>query len=603
MKKIIFILFPFLLVIVGCSASRLGGNNNSTSVDSNKSLQNEKLAQDYFIKGALHDLKGEYPAAILEYQEALKLDEQAGIHYALSKDYLIIKKLATALEHSKAAVKLSPNDTEYNFLLGNIYKIAQRPDSAEVVFEKVIELDSLYYQAYYNVAQLNELLKPLKALEIYNKLLKLRGPEWNVLVRIAELNERMGNVDKTIKTVEELLQLNPSNLQLEKLLIESYLKTDNTEKAVALASDALNMFPNDLTLIEYKGNAKAKQNKWKEAAVEYNKLIHSKELPFEIKKKIVSGFVVEAERDSSIIPITKNLLLEIEKDSTDWQINAFLGEVELQSKNDSLAINYFKKSVSLAPWKPQIWNRLGILLFESQRFDDAIVEMKKAVEKFPDDFVDNLILGLSLSQQNNLEEAERALEHAVRLNPNDLTALHAYGYTLNRLKKNEAAIIYLDKALSLDPDNIQVIGTLGLLYDSMKNYKMSDSLYERAMAIDSTDVLIANNYAYSLSERGKDLDKALQLAEYVVSKEPENSSYLDTIGWVYFKLEKYDKAIEFITKAIDTDKENATLYDHLADVYQKKNNKKKAVELYEKALSLDPTMDLVKEKLEGINKK
>lgn len=603
MKKIIFPLFVFVLVVIGCSASHLGESSNDVDLQGNASLQNKKLAQDYFIRGALHDLKGEYSSAILEYQEALKLDEQAGIHYALSKDYLIIKKLVPALEHSKSAVKLSPNDTEYNFLLGNIYKIAQRPDSAEIFYEKVIKIDSLYYQAYYNIAQLNELSKPLKALDVYSKLLKLRGQEWSVLVRIAELNERMGNVNKTIKTVEKLLHLNPSNLQLEKLLIESYLKTNENEKAIALASDALNMFPDDLTLIEYKGNAKAKQNKWKDAAIEYNKLIHSKKLRFEVKKRIVSGFITEAERDSTIIPIAKEMLLEIEKDSTDWQINAFLGEIELQSKNDSVAISYFKKSAMLAPWKPQIWNRLGILLFESQLFDEAIAEMKKAVEKFPDDFVDNLILGLSLSQQNNLEEAERALEHAVRLNPNDLTALHAYGFTLNRLKKNEIAIVYLDKALSLDSNNIQVIGTLGLIYDSMKNYKMSDSLYERAMLIDSTDVLIANNYAYSLSERGEKLDKALRLAQFAISKEPESSSYLDTMGWVYFKLGEYDKAIEFITKAIDRDEGNATLYDHLADVYRKKNDKNKAIELYEKALLLDSSMDAVKEKLEGMDEK
>ncbi len=588
-----------MLAIVGCSASQPEVKTVIQKGESSANSENEKLAQDYFIKGALYDLKGEFPSAILEYQEALKLDEQAGIHHALSKDYFIIKKLVPALRHAKAAVNLAPNDVEYNFLLGNIYKIAQQPDSAELAFEKVIKADSLYFQAYYQIAQLNEAKKPLKSLEVYNRLLELSGPEWNVLVKIAEINERLGNVENTISTVEKLLQLNPSNLRLQKMLIESYLKTNKNDKAIELADDALNMFPDDLTLIEYKGNAKANENKWDEAAVEYRKLIQS-DLPFEAKKKIAGGFVAEASADSSIIPIAKSLLLEIEKDTTDWQLNVFLGEIAIAENEDTLATKYFANATELAPWNPQIWNRLGILLFDSQQFDKAAIQMKKAIKNFPDDFVDNLILGLSLTQQHDIEGAARALEHAVRLNPNDLTALHAYGYTLNQLKRDDAALIYLDKALLLDPDNIQVIGTMGLIYDSMKNYKMSDSLYERALLIDSTDILIANNYAYSLSERGEKLDKALGLAEYAVKEAPENSSYLDTIGWIYFKLGNYSKAIDYINQAIEFDIANATLFDHLADVYAKINNNDKAIEFYKKALELDPTIENVKEKLSKI---
>jgi len=587
--------------MLGCSAT-----SNKTEVvvknETNENSLNEKLAQDHFIKGAIYDLKGEYHAAILEYQDALALDEKAGIHYILSKDYLILQKLAPALKHSKLAVELAPNDVEYNFLLGSIYRIAQQPDSAVQYFEKVIELDSLYLTAYYSLAKLNEANRPLKSLEIYNRLLELTGPEWSVLVKIAELNERMGNVDLTINTVEELLKLNPSNLKLQKLLIESYIKTDKNDEALVLIDEALIMFPDDITLIEYRGNAKANQNKWSEAAVEYQKLIHSPALPFEIKKRIAGGFVAEAARDSNVIPIAKNLLLEMEKDSTDWQLNAFLGELSVEEGNDSIAILYFQDALKLAPWNLQLWNRVGILLFESQRFEETIVEMKKAILKFPDDFVNNLILGLSLSQQNDIEGASRALEHAVRLNPNDLTALHAYGFTLNQLNRNDAALVYLDKALYLSPDNIQVIGTMGLIYDSMDDFAMSDSLYERALLIDSSDVLISNNYAYSLSERGIQLDRALELSEYAVEQEPTNSSYLDTIGWVHFKLGNLDKALKYIKLAMEEDELNATLFDHLADVYSKMDNQEKAIEYWLKALEIDPTIENVNEKLEKFGK-
>ncbi len=601
MKIKIVTLFLLALFISACSSVTVEEKKESAGQKKDR-IQNEQLAEDFFIKGALHDLKGEYPSAILEYQEALRLDEKAGIHYALGKDYLLLRKFPLALYHARNAVKLAPEDAEYNFFLGSIYQMGQKPDSAEAYFEKVIAIDSLYYQAYYNIAQLNEAKNPLKSLEVYNNLLKLLGPEWNVLLKIAELNERLGNVDNTIKTVEELLKLNPSDLKLQKLLIESYLKTNKNEKALALTDDALNMFPDDLELIEYKGNAYANMGKWKDASVQYKKIIKSKKLPFDVKKRIAAGFVAEAAKDSEVIPITKQILTELEKDSTDWQVSAFWGEIYIEEGNDSLAIEQFKTAAHTATWNAQLWNRLGILLFDSHRYKEAADEMKNAVLKFPDDFVDNLILGLSLSQLGDIESAERALGHAVRLNPNDLTALHAYGFTLNQLKRTDAAIVYLERALSIEPKNIQVIGTLGLIYDGLKEYNKSDSLYERALAIDSTDVLIANNFAYSLAVRGVQLQRALKLSKYAITNAPDNSSYLDTYGWVLFKLGKYYEAIKYIKKAIELDNENATLYDHLADIYAEMNDMGNAIKYYKKALALDSEIEGVKEKLKKAEK-
>ena len=598
MQKLVIYTILSFLTVYGCSTDVSKQIPDSTAAAEQKtSPENSNKAEDHFIQGAIYDLKGNYAEAILEYQEALQYDEQAGIHYALSKDYLILNKLSISLKHSKAAVKLSPDDIEFNFLLGNVYKIAGQKDSAEVVFTKVIELDSLNFQAYYALGQIYESDKPLKALEIYEKLLLLTGPEWNVLLKIADLNERMGNVDKTINTVEELLKLNPSELQLQKLLIESYLKTNNTEKALVMVNDALTMFPEDLNLIEFKANALILEKKWSEGAAEYKKLIQSESIPFDTKVRIASGFVSEASKDSTVLPIAKDVLFEIAKDSTDWQISAYLGEISIQEGNDSLAIEHFKFATTDAPWNARLWNRLGILLFESQNYEEATKQMQLAVKQFPDDFVDNLILGLSFAQLRKHEEAARALDQAIRINPNDLSALHAYGFTLNQLNRNEEALTYLEKALNVDKNNIQVIGTMGLIYDSMKNYEKSDAIYERALSIDSTDALIANNYAYSLAERGIDLEKALKLAKYAIEIDPESSSYLDTIGWVYFQLGDYERAKEYIEKAIEGDEGNATLLDHLGDVYDKMSNKDKAIELWEEAVKTDSTLVDVRNKL------
>ena len=120
---------------------------------------------------------------------------------------------------------------------------------------------------------------------------------------------------------------------------------------------------------------------------------------------------------------------------------------------------------------------------------------------------------------------------ASELDSTDVTALSAFGYTLSQLKENDEAIIYIKKALAISPNNINLLGTLGLIYDTQKKWNECDSVYLKALSMDSTNALINNNYAYSLSERGIKLDDALRMSKLSVKAEPKNSAYLDTMGW------------------------------------------------------------------------
>lgn len=581
--KHIFLLF-ILIFAVACSTNVTKEPEDYPAGTGTKA--NKDKAVKHFIDGSIFSAKGRHAEAILEYQEALKYDNTAGINYAMSKDFLRLNKLPQSRDFAKRAVLLDSTNTEYLNLLATIYTTGRNFDSASVVFEKIVELDSTDYQALFSLAKLYENDKPQKALNLYAKINREAGQQWNVLLNIAELNERLGNVDATIKTVEELLELNPSNIQLRKLLIESYIKTKNFDKAVSLTDETLAVFPNDYELIEYRANALAQSGNWNDSAIEYKKLIESDIVTFENKLRIITGFLTQTNSDSSLIPITKDMLNYLDKDTTDWQVKAYLGQLALDERNDSLAIIYLKEASHLAVWNSQIWMRLGGLLFDTGKYEDAIVEMKKAVEKFPNEYVINVILGLALAQTQKHEEAGIYLKRSIDLNPTDVLALQAYGFTLNQMDQPEEALLYLNKAINIDPENTQVLGVLGLIYDDLEMFAMSDSIYEKALAVDSLDALVNNNYAYALSERGIRLDEALAMAKIAINADPENSSFLDTIGWIYFKLGDYEKAKDYIEKAMITDSDNPTLLHHLGDVYSKLGDGEKALLYWKKAIEL-----------------
>jgi tetratricopeptide (TPR) repeat protein len=92
------------------------------------------------------------------------------------------------------------------------------------------------------------------------------------------------------------------------------------------------------------------------------------------------------------------------------------------------------------------------------------------------------------------------------------------------------------------------------------------------IASDSTDAQAYNNFAYSLVERKDNLDFALDLALNAIRIEPKSAAYLDTVGWIYYKLEQFDKAIKYVKESLLIDSKNVTIKEHLNEII---NNKTK----------------------------
>ncbi|HBX64884.1 MAG TPA: hypothetical protein DEG32_01505, partial [Balneolaceae bacterium] len=97
-----------------------------------------------------------------------------------------------------------------------------------------------------------------------------------------------------------------------------------------------------------------------------------------------------------------------------------------------------------------------------------------------------------------------------------------------------------------------VYSTLGDVRANLGNNEGSDEAYELALRYDPDNDNAMNNYAYNLSVREENLERAKELALKAIEVAPENAAYLDTVGWVYFKLGDYDRAERFIQAAIDT---------------------------------------------------
>ncbi|WP_141654041.1 tetratricopeptide repeat protein [Candidatus Kryptonium thompsonii] len=239
-----------------------------------------------------------------------------------------------------------------------------------------------------------------------------------------------------------------------------------------------------------------------------------------------------------------------------------LGVIASEDKNNEGAFKEFANVVKINPKIVEAWRGIGVALYEIGNFEELIKWMKDGLKNFPDDFFLNFLLGL--------------------------------GY--HRFDQNKEAVQPLEKALSIEPQNIDVISTLALVYDAIGEAAKSDSLHELGLKISPNNHLLLNNYSYTLAERGERLELALEMAKKAIEQEPDNPSYLDTIGWVYFKLGNYEKAREYISKAVEKGG-SPVVVEHLGDVYFKLGDKEKALEFWKKAFEKNPSNEKLKEKI------
>jgi tetratricopeptide (TPR) repeat protein len=89
------------------------------------------------------------------------------------------------------------------------------------------------------------------------------------------------------------------------------------------------------------------------------------------------------------------------------------------------------------------------------------------------------------------------------------------------------------------------------------------------------------------------------LIEKAVKAEPKNAAYLDSLGWVLFKLHQPKEALAYTLKAVELSEEpDATLYDHLGDIYAGLNEPDKAHEAWTKSLAVEPN-EQIRKKVEN----
>ncbi len=572
MRRIIIISASlFLLILTGCA-----GENQiaATKVqvppkDLIATDPNYRTAMEHFMDGNLNNVEGEFAQAILDYQEALRDYRDPAILDAMAQDYMRLGKSDMAIETAHEAIVLAPRNTDYRRTLAQAFLSGYNADSAKVEYSNIISIDSTQVEDLIMLAQLNQQSDPSKAAELYQKALELNGPDIPTMMQLVQIYNSMNKFDKSIDVLQHMLKVDPSNQGIKEALSDLYVQTGRNEEALGVLNDLMRSHSSDFNLKARAATVYLRMKDIEKADSLIDVVFTSDSSRADAKFAIAQFYLDEMQHDSSIFSFAQQIfsrLISLYPSDARSYLVAGLGAS--YANRDSLAEVYLSKSISIDSTNQNSWQAIAILYYQKNDFEKMARAMSRAVNIFPGDFRLNLF----------------------------------YGLALNRSGKNEEAVKPLEKAVSLKPTDMDALSTLALVYEALNRYDDAYRIYETALKVDGKNSLILNNYAYSLSERGIDLDKALKMAQLAVQLDPKNSAYLDTIGWVYFKLGDYKNAESYVKEALSIrtqpdDGSPATLEEHLGDIYEKMGDTKKAVEYWEKALGHNPQSAELKEKI------
>jgi tetratricopeptide (TPR) repeat protein len=222
------------------------------------------------------------------------------------------------------------------------------------------------------------------------------------------------------------------------------------------------------------------------------------------------------------------------------------------------------------------------------RLAESAERIEAAQRAEPKDAKLSRLWGEALLYSGKPVEAEAAFRRSIELDPNDLSGYQNLARYLAISGRPKEVLTTYEEALKRNPESGALHMVVGSLYELDSRKQEAMARYEEAIRLDPGLAVARNNLAYLLSEEGRDLDRALELAQEAKALLPDNPNAADTLGWVLYKKNLPSAAIGYLKEAATgfegKDPQLALVRHHLALAYEANGEPEQAREILERAI-------------------
>ena len=347
-----------------------------------------------------------------------------------------------------------------------------------------------------------------------------------------------GKADKAEQEVEALAEAMPQEKRYQAMLAEANMKRKKYARAKKYYDRVLAADPEDeyihIQLAEY----------WKavgkpaEAAQELSLAFANERLDCRTKVQLLTSFYTAEEFYGTQSARAFGLLDTVMAHCDDTAQYALLyGDVLMRQRKYGEAARWLERSLSHDSSRYEVWEGLLICLTEvPEREDDLAALAARAARLFPMHTLPHYLQALHAVQHERYAEALQHLEKAEK-----------WGFAKGYLEAE----------------------TYGLMAEAAYrtgDYERAWRCFDRCLELRPDEWGTLNNYAYYLSLRGIELEKALAMSRRTIEAEPDNANSLDTYAWILHLLGRDAEGLPYMRKAVKLDPKSETLQRHLKEM-------------------------------------
>lgn len=562
----------------------------------------EELTELYVQTGRLREAETDAEAALKDNPNDLSALRQLARIYTQqigdgSKGARIDEgMLQKAIDEYQKITALAPTDIDAWLMLAQLQKAAQNSAESLKAYKKALEVDPDNADALTGLAIVYSDLGDAPSAADALKKLADKNPSGRSLQALAETYRQMRQYGLAADALKRALLLNPPNAgEIKRALADTLVNASRYPEAIQVYQDLVTDDPNDIDSYLSISQIYVRQRDFVKAADAADKA--RKIDPNNLKVRYNDVSMLEAQdKLPQAIQALKDIVTSTAKraySADEKRQRIFfidhLGGLYRTADQPDLAAETYRQ---LTDVDSELGPNVGVEIIQTYRdarqYPKAQQEADADLKKWPDErelHVEHAMLLADLGKNDQAAaEVKKLLD-----GKNDFEIYISLGEVYDKAKKFDEVGKALDAAEKLatrNEDRERVWFNRGAMYERMKKIDLAEVEFRKVL--DNPDSAFragALNYiGYMLADQNVRLQESLDLITKAVDMEPESGAYLDSLGWVLFRLGRFPEAEEYMRRAVNKTPRDPTVHDHMAEVLMAESKVKEAVAQWQASL-------------------
>ncbi|MEM1441453.1 MAG: tetratricopeptide repeat protein [Verrucomicrobiota bacterium] len=300
--------------------------------------------------------------------------------------------------------------------------------------------------------------------------------------------------------------------------------------------------------------------------------------PDQLKVREKLAHVYGAKGDEEKVIQTLQEILEIDSESA--ETHKRLAQIFMRNEDFLSAIPHLRKSLEITKGSATEYGALARMMIESDEHEAAVEFLGEAAYLFPENPDFPFLMTFSLGRLERWEESVEQFEATVELAGGEQAQMLNESFFFRYAAAHERSGEF-DRAEELFRKTIEMIAKKD---PDEQNQQFTATVY--------------NYLGYMWLENDKNLDEAGELIKTAVDLDPESGAIADSLGWYYFKRNRYEEAKTELLRAEQLIEEpDPVIYDHIAQAFYMLGEWEEALDYMKKAVEMDPENEEFAERL------